>query len=289
MSKLIIEGVKDFNPEHIFDCGQCFRWNREEDGSYTGVAGGKVVNMSLKGSDLIIDNASPEDFENFWRNYLDFDTDYGKIKAGLCENDEVIGEAIAEGEGIRILNQELWETVVSFIISANNNIPRIKGCIESLCENFGEKLGKYKNKMRYGFPDAKTIAKLSADDLVPCRLGYRAKYLINTAKAFVKDGEAFEKLIQEDVTSKEAFDKISTLNGVGPKVANCILLFSLKKRDAFPIDVWMKKVMNYLYNFDEEDIKGMEDFAHSTFGDNAGIAQQYLFYYMRNKTIDSEE
>ena len=165
MGKYIYEDVKDFNLDHIFDCGQCFRWSRQPDGSYTGIAMGKPVNVSLKevpageGSgadvsaepdgctsprlDLVIDNCSADDFEKIWRSYLDLDRDYGAIKAALSESDEVMTKAISGGEGIRILRQELWETMVSFIISQNNNIPRIKGCIEKLARIFGEPAGEY--------------------------------------------------------------------------------------------------------------------------------------------------
>lgn len=286
MSKVTVENIKDFQLDHIFDCGQCFRWNKEEYGSYTGIAGNMAVNMSLEGDKLIIDNTDEEAFEFFWKNYLDLDTDYGNIKTNLKDKDKVIGMAIKDGEGIRILNQELWETIVSFIISANNNIPRIKGCIESLAENFGESLGEYRGKVRYAFPSPEAMAKLTVEDLAVCKLGYRAKYLVNTSKMYLEDKDSFERLLKVDVSSAEALKKITSLNGVGPKVANCIMLFALKKRDAFPIDVWMKKVMNYLYGFDEKDVKGMQAFAKKTFGDVAGIAQQYLFYYMRNKTID---
>ncbi len=284
MNRLIIEGVKDFNLDHIFDCGQCFRWNKEADGSYTGIAGGRVANISLKGNDLILSNVEVDDFEKFWINYLDIDTDYSKIKEELASRDDKIKEAIKVGTGIRILNQEVWETVISFIISANNNIPRIKGCIENLAENFGEPLGKFRGKKRYAFPTAKTLANLTQDDLVCCSLGYRTKYIINTAKIFAIEGEDYlNTLIGDSASTEETLDIVSRLNGVGPKVANCILLFSMKKRDSFPIDVWMRKVMAYMYGFAEDDIKGMKKFARESFGNNAGIAQQYLFYYMRNK------
>lgn len=289
MSKLMIEKVNDFHLDHVFDCGQCFRWNKETDGSYTGVALGKVVNIDMRGSNLIIDNTSVEDFESIWRHYLDLDKDYSKIKLELSKEDRAMAEAIKSGQGIRILNQDLWETIVSFLISQNNNISRIKGCIEKLCQCFGQPLGKYKGKERYAFPKAETIAKLTLDDLAPCKLGYRARYIIQTAKRYVEEGrEKFEKLKDKGVTYDEAFDEISKFTGVGPKVANCILLFGLKKEDSFPIDVWMKKVMNYLYHIDIDDIKAMEDYAIEHFGDNAGIAQQYLFYYMRNKNIEGQ-
>lgn len=285
MSKILIDKIEDFNLEHIFECGQCFRWNREIDGSYTGVAKGKVANMSFSGSSLTIDNADAADFENIWKNYLDIHTDYGEIKKKLSQNDEAMKRAIMEGYGIRILNQELWETIVSFIISANNNIPRIKGCIEKLCENFGAYIGTYKGKKRYAFPTPEKIAELSIDELMACKLGYRARYIIESAKLYIWKKDEFEALAREDVTYATAFDKIRQLNGVGPKVANCILLFGLGKRDSFPIDVWMKRVMNFLYGIHEDNVREMEEYAVKHFGDDAGIAQQYLFFYMRNKSI----
>lgn len=286
MSKIRIDKVKDFNLEHIFECGQCFRWNKENDGSYTGVAFGKVVNMKLMGSDLEIDNADAHDFNDIWREYLDLDLDYGKIKDLLSKKDEAMEKAIKEGYGIRILNQELWETIVSFIISANNNIPRIKACIEALCEKLGEPLGVYKGRERYAFPSPQILANASLDDLMQCKLGYRSRYIIETAKTFLKDENLFRNLRSKEISTQEALETLKKLSGVGPKVANCILLFGLQKRDGFPIDVWMKKVMNYLYGIEIEDVKAMEDFARKNFGDNAGIAQQYLFYFMRNRKVE---
>ena len=138
----IIEGVKDFNTDHIFDCGQCFRWQRQDDGSYIGPAMGRVIKISYADGQLIIDNCGKEDFENIWKKYLDLDTDYGLIKEKLSAEDQIMQAASEYGYGIRILRQDFWETVVSFIISQNNNIPRIKGCIESICEKFGEHAGR---------------------------------------------------------------------------------------------------------------------------------------------------
>lgn len=288
--KLVLEKVKDFQLDHVFECGQCFRWNREDDGSYTGIAGGKVINLSKKGDNITIDNITTDEFMDFWREYFDFDTDYSEIKQTLIEKDPVMEKAIAAGEGIRILNQELWETVISFIISANNNIPRIKGSVEALCERFGEKICTYRGKDRYAFPAPEVLAKLTQDELVPCGVGYRAKYIIATAKDFVTNGtEFYESLRDSSVSWDRAMEKISKLSGVGPKVANCILLFSLGKREAFPIDVWMKKVMSHLYGFDENDVKGMAEFAKETYGNDAGIAQQYLFYYMRNVNLSEDD
>lgn len=282
MSKIILESINDFDLEQTFECGQCFRWEKESDGSYTGVANNKVINISSAGSNIIIENSSIEDFDGFWHDYFDLGTDYAQIKAKLVAQDEIIKDAIDKGYGIRILRQDIWETICSFIISANNNIPRIKGCIEKLCNLFGASLGTYKGKEYFGFPKPEVIANLTIDDLASVRVGYRARYLIDSAKMFVNKGEAFFRMLASDnVSYEEAFKEITALSGVGPKVANCILLFALQKRKAFPIDVWMKKVMHELYGFDEDDIIGMQDFAEEKFAESAGIAQQYLFYYVK--------
>lgn len=299
VSQIIIEHIRDFHPDHIFDCGQAFRWERQEDGSYTGIAGTHIANIQFipytqgnvesisaasSGGEgrLIITNASMEDFQSFWKRYLDLDRDYGRIKAALAEKDSVLRTAIDSGQGIRLLQQDKWETLLSFIISQNNHIPRIKKCIESLCQNFGEKAGSYGGRDYYAFPLPETLASLEPEDLAVCRLGYRAKYLIKTAGQVAEDGlDKLEAAGNPDITSQQAFEYVSRFTGVGPKVANCILLFSMGKYDRFPIDVWVKKVMEQLYGI--EHPKDMQEFAEKNFGPYSGFAQQYLFYHIREK------
>lgn len=280
MAEYVIENVRDFHPEHIFECGQCFRWNRQDDGSYTGTAMGRIVNIRLcpEGDEgekacagkVIIKNASPEDYEKIWRQYLDLDRDYGMIKQRLSAGDEVMENAVAAGRGIRILKQDLWETIVSFIISQNNNIPRIKGCIEKLSALAGERLEDYDGQAVYALPTVERLARLESDDLAPVRLGYRAPYLIKTARMVAEKG------------LPENYEEVSALCGVGPKVANCITLFGLHDLSSFPIDVWVRRVMNEMYGFEEKDVRGMAAFAAERFGELGGIAQQYLFYYIRS-------
>ncbi len=284
----IIEEICDFYPEHVFECGQCFRWNRQEDGSYTGIAGGKVVNVRFEPADLerktgrlVLTGCREEDFEGFWRHYLDLNRDYGKIKGQLGRGDKVMRKATSFGWGIRILNQDLWETIVSFIISQNNNIPRIKGCIEKLAELYGEPVmteceslaadysGEANAKRWYTLPTPEKLASLSIEDLAPVKLGYRAKYLIETAKAVGNQGLPQNR------------EELTGLCGVGPKVAGCIALFGMNCRDSFPIDVWVARVMHQLYGLEEKDKAAMAAFARKKFGKLGGFAQQYLFYYMR--------
>lgn len=284
---IIRENVKDFHLDHIFDCGQAFRWEKQQDGSYTGIAGGRIANIQFEPYDgcmaegrLIINNAEEADY-GFWEKYLDMARDYAEIKQ-LLGRDPVMAEAITYGEGIRLLQQEPWETLVSFIISQNNHIPRIKKCIESLAENFGEKSGIYKGREFYSLPEPEKLACLTEEDLAVCRLGYRAKYLIATAKKVCELGtDSLNKVALPHVSSKEAYEYITGFTGVGPKVANCIMLFALGKYDSFPLDVWMKRVMEEEYGL--KTPKAMAEFAADNFGEYGGFAQQYLFYYIRER------
>lgn len=290
--KLTVADVADFDLDHIFDCGQCFRWEKNADGSYSGIAFGRPVRISYEkeSRDLEIYGANEGDFELIWRTYLDLDRDYGQIKRSLRDKDPVIGKAIEFGQGIRILNQEKWETLLSFLISQNNNIPRIKKCIRSLAETLGEKAGDFEGKTYYNLPSAEVLAAASLADLAPCRLGYRAKYLIETAKQVQAHGmEALERLGTDEVSSSEAFEALQGYCGVGPKVANCIALFAMGKFDRFPIDVWVRKVMNQMYGIAEHDMNAMAVFAAETFGEYGGIAQQYLFYYITHHNLSKKE
>lgn len=280
----IVRGVRDFHLDHIFDCGQCFRWEKQDDGSYIGPALGKIVKISTRGDiddiEIIIDNCSSEDYQVLWKEYLDMDRDYTSIKNVLTENDEVLKRASEYGYGIRILKQDFWETVVSFIISQNNNIPRIKGCIESICKTFGENIGSYNGREYFAIPTPEVMASLTVEDLGEAKLGYRAKYLIKTAKQMIAEGGP-ECVKARLVEAKNPIEELQSFTGIGPKVAACISLFGLGRMDAFPIDVWMRRVMNQLYDIDEKDVKTMKNYASNHFGEHGGIAQQYLFYYIR--------
>ncbi len=279
--KYTIDDVRDFNLEHIFDCGQCFRWEKQEDGSYTGTAMGKVAGMRFDEGRLTIDNCDENDFETVWKPYLDMETDYGSIKSVLTEKDDVLKAAAEYGYGIRILKQDFWETTVSFIISQNNNIPRIKGCIENICKTFGEPVGTYNGKEYFGIPSPEKMASLTAEDLAPVKLGYRAPYLIKMARQMIEQGGP-QEVEKQLAACRDPIEELRKFCGVGPKVASCISLFGLGRMDAFPIDVWMRRVMNKLYNIDESDVKAMNLYAAEHFGKYGGIAQQYLFYYIRD-------
>ncbi len=280
----ILKNVKDFHLDHIFDCGQCFRWEKQADGSYIGPALGKIIKISTEGvagdTTVIFDNCSQEDYEELWEDYLDMKRDYTSVKDILTDGDEVLKKAADYGYGIRILKQDFWETVVSFIISQNNNIPRIKGCIESISRSHGKLIGEYGGREYYSIPTPEVMAGLTIEDLSEAKLGYRARYLIETAKEMLKEGGP-EAVRQRLVESKTPIEDLQVFTGIGPKVAACISLFGLSRMDAFPIDVWMRRVMNQLYGIDEKDVKTMKAYAADHFGEHGGIAQQYLFYYIR--------
>lgn len=282
-----IKGLPDFDLKQTLECGQCFRWNKEQDGSYTGTAFSRVINIRQEDGILFIDNCTHRDFLDIWMDYFDFNRDYGRIKKALASDDPVMERVISFGEGIRLLKQDEWETLVSFIISQNANIPRIKKCIESLCQNFGKPIAPYRGKIYYTFPSPIEIIEGSKEKIEICRLGYRESYILKTAEQVNQDqGRILYNVKLRPRTEAEEY--LLSLCGVGPKVAHCVLLFAMGYYDSFPIDVWMKRVMNRLYGHSETATAAMATFALNQFGDLSGFAQQYLFYYARiemGKTI----
>ncbi len=279
-----IKNQDSFELKHIFDCGQCFRWNEEIDGSYTGVFKQNVLNVQKNEDEIIFTGIVNGDIKTVVEDYFDLKRDYSKIKKELSKIDTNVKESIKYGEGIRILNQELFETILSFIISANNNIPRIKGIIERISKKYGDEI-KWKGKSYYTFPTLKQLKNVTIEDYRNLGAGFRDKRLYETVNILYEQKVDTKKWYQEKDTLKVR-EELLTLSGVGPKVADCILLFSdLKRFDVFPIDVWVRRVMNELYinNPDEKKVskKQIENIAKEKFGNLEGLAQQYLFYWKR--------
>lgn len=282
--KYVINNCTTFELKDIFECGQCFRWNKEKDGSYIGVVNNNVIKVTKNENEIIFKSVGEDNLKELVTYYFDLERDYDAIKEKLSKIDENMKKSIEYGKGIRILNQDLWETIISFIISANNNIPRIKGIIDRMSKAYGKEI-IFEGKNYYTFPTVDELSKASVEDLRKLGLGFRDVRVYETTK-IIK-----EKQVDLDYLSKEKdFNKVRdvllTLPGVGPKVADCILLFSsLKRWEAFPIDVWVRRVMNELYigNEDETKVKKeqIEKIAYEKFGSLAGIAQQYLFYWKR--------
>ena len=279
-----IENQESFELKDIFDCGQCFRWNEEIDGSYTGVFKNNVLNVQKINNKIIFKGLVNDDIKEVVEDYFDLKRNYTKIKQELSCIDENIKKSVEYGKGIRILNQELFETIISFIISANNNIPRIKGIIEKICKKYGTEI-VWNGKIYYTFPTIESLKNVSIEEYRELGAGFRDKRIYETVQMlWLKKIDTDNWYKQKDTLFIR--DELLTLSGVGPKVADCILLFSdLKRFDVFPIDVWVRRVMNQLYikNMDETKVskKQIEKIALEKFGTLKGLAQQYLFYWKR--------
>lgn len=248
----------DFDLDETLDCGQAFRWVRLEDGGYRGACLNTPLTIRPAGEKgvFFLEDTGEEQFLSVWRGYFDLDTDYGELKRRFSE-DETLSKACAFAGGIRILRQDSWETLSSFIISQNNNIPRIKGIIGRLCEHYG------------GYPTAEQLSAETADSLAFLRAGFRAKYIVDAVE---KLSNGLDLAEVSALTTDEARARLMTIKGVGPKVADCAMLFGMYKLDAFPKDVWVKRVMAQWYPGGLPDcVAGVE-----------GIAQQYLFHYIRS-------
>ena len=264
--------ITDFDIEQTFDCGQCFRFEKSPLGGYEGVIG-KYYGRIVKNDDGSIDifGADESNIEK-WLDFLALDIDYKAVKADIISHfdSEIIKKAIDYGYGIRILRQDRWEAICSFIISQNNNIPRIKKIIATLCEKYGEKF-IFNGNIYYSFPTPQALIAAGEEEIFNCKTGFRAKYIIDACEKFTEGGLDFEELSSLD--SEGLTRTLCTIKGVGPKVAACASLYGFARYEAFPIDVWMKKIIDKYFG-------GSLDI--SSLGSYAGIAQQYLFYYERS-------
>lgn len=278
---VVVGKVRDFNPVHVFECGQCFRWLAREDGTYTGVALGRAVNVGYSDGRLIIRNSTLQDFQSVWFDYFDLGRDYSRIKE-LVAKDEIMMKAVAFGWGIRLLRQDFRETLISFILSTNKRIPMIMKVVAAISGAYGEEL-ELDGESHYTFPGLEKLSAASVEELKVCRGGYRCKYIVETSR-MVKNGEASLQGLGS-VTAEEARQALILLPGVGNKVADCTLLYSGTRYDVFPTDVWVKRVMEELYFKREASLKEIQQFSAGYFGELAGFAQQYLFYYARENKI----
>lgn len=276
-NSVLLKGINDFNCTHTFDCGQCFRWEKQDDGSYTGVAFGKVVNVSDTGNGIVIKNTTVDDVENIWVDYLDLKRDYNSIK-NLYINDKNLKSAMDFGFGIKILKQEIFECLLSFIISTQNGIPRIKKIVSKLSSMYGDKI-EFEGKEYYCFPTPEQLKGITEKDLEPLKAGYRAAYIVDCVNKVVSGETDLEKISLMD--TDDARKELLKIKGVGPKVADCVMLFSMGKYESFPIDVWVKRTMSTLYLDENASINEIQKYAKENFGKYAGMAQQYLFYYAR--------
>ncbi len=265
-NSVVLKNAENFKLSETLDCGQAFRFSQNENGVWQGIAFNRCIELYEDNKDIIIGNTNKADFEQIWYNYFDLSRDYKKVIESFKENERLY-TAAKFGSGIRILNQEPFEALCSFIISQNNNIPRIKGIVERLCENFGKK-----TENGYAFPTAEKLSNLSVEDLAVIRSGFRAKYILDAAKK-VASGK-IDLYSLKNAPYEDAARELMKIKGVGPKVADCTLLYGLSHIEAFPKDVWIKRALNEYFGGEIPECA-------EKYG---GIAQQYIFYYIRNLT-----
>ena len=282
---VVLEGVKNFNIKQVVECGQCFRWKKVTDSNYIGVAYGRVIEVVQEGDKIQILNTTEEDFNNIWQEYFDFNWDYSEVKDKLID-DELLKKSMEFGYGVRVLNQEPFEILISFIISARNSIPVISKTINNISKKYGTKL-QYKGEDYYTFPTIEQLSIATEDEIRETGASFRCKYIVDTVRR-LKDGElSLEEIMA--LNDDECHTKLQEFKGVGAKVADCVMLFSMKKTSAFPVDVWVKRAMIYFYDAKDSSLNKIRIFARDRFGELSGFAQQYLFYYARENKIKIEE
>ncbi len=272
-NKITLCGIYDFDLKKTFECGQCFRFN-EAGGGYEGVAHGKLLRLRQTGDKIEISGIGRRDFELFFKSFFDLERDYEKIDRELSD-DPVLLPIIPQSRGIRILRQEPFEALVSFIISASNNIPRIKKIVELLCESFGERNVSANGREYFAFPTPDRLAALEPEDLSVIRAGFRDRYIIDCARKVASGRVSLEKVAK--MSCEDGARELMKIDGVGRKVADCALLYGFGNFSCFPKDVWIKRVLKSLY--------GREDNAGLDFHGYDGVAQQYLYYYARLNSI----
>jgi N-glycosylase/DNA lyase len=296
-----IQNVKNFKLKHIFECGQIFRFQEIGEGNYIIIAFGTLIELKEQDNNILIYNSTEEDVKNIWIKYFDLDRDYSVIKKELSR-DTLLKESIDFGYGVRVLNQDPFEMVISFITSARNNIPSIKKTVNKMSTKWGKKIN-YKDEIYYSFPNIDEIKDATLEEIQETGASFRSKYILDTINNIYNSKKEKEslKIGEKSLNSKYSLDYIKSLNddechvalqefkGVGAKVADCIMLFSMEKTSAFPVDVWVKRAMIHFYGAEESSLNKIRIFGRNKFGELAGFAQQYLFYYARENKIKIED
>lgn len=280
---VILEDIENFDAKAIFTCGQAFRWYEEKNGSFTTVHLGRVLNVLNEDDKVIFKGTNLEEFNEIWIDYFDLNTDYQSIRKSLANN-KILANAMEYGKGIRILNQNHFEMLISFIISANNMIPRIRKSIEVISMRYGKFICQDENRKYYSFPTVEELSKATVEELREfAKVGFRDKRIFDTVNMIKNENidlDSFENLETDNLR-----EELLKFSGVGNKVADCIMLFSYKRGEVFPVDVWIKRVMEELFIKEETPVKKISKEADRIFGKYAGYAQQYLFYYGREEKI----
>ena len=287
MKEEITIKVNFFNLKYTLECGQCFRWKEveEEENTYIGVIKDRVIKIKQEGDKLFVRSNNMQNLEQVVTEYFDLNKDYQKIEQEISSIDNHVKEAVKRSSGLRLLNQDFFETLISYIISANNNIPRISKSVNEISKRYGKKI-IFENEEYYLFPTAQELENVSIDEYRKCGVGFRDSYIYSTVKDILEG--KFDIYSINDKKTATLRKELLNLKGVGPKVADCILLFACGRGEVFPIDVWVERVMSVLY-FKETNSKMKKrdilEYAYNNFKDYAGIVQQHLFYNMREKMI----
>lgn len=286
-NNIYITQISDFNVEQTLECGQCFHFKKLGENEYALAAFGKLLHIMQEKDRIILFDTDMKDYNNIWKKYFDLGRDYKHIKDYILKNDKRLKEAVETMGGVRILNQDFFETLISFIISQNKQIPHIKKIVFDISKRYGRYLGSINGEEFYSFPDVEAMKNVTEAQLRECKTGFRAPYIADAVKKVASGEIRKDGLLQADI--KECEKMLMSIKGVGTKVANCVMLFSLGKTDAFPVDVWIKRIMEYIY-FDGADTKKeiIEQFARKHFGEYGGFAQQYLFYYAKTMKIGTD-
>ena len=298
---IVIEGVKNFKLKQTFECGQCFRFHKISDTNYITVAFERVIELEEDGDNIIIYNSNEDDVKNIWIKYFDLERDYSAIKEELAK-DDLLKKSVEFGPGIRILNQDPFEILISFIISARNSIPSIMKTINKISAKWGREI-EYKGETYYAFPTIDQIKNATLEEIQETGASFRSKYIIDTIANVNKSVEVSKNGSEEEKEEYKKYDlnyikslsddechkALQEFKGVGAKVADCIMLFSMEKYSAFPVDVWVKRAMIYFYGAEDTSLNKIRIFARNKFGKLSGFAQQYLFYYARENKIKIEE
>ena len=284
MQELVLK-VKCFNLKYTLECGQCFRWKKIDENWYVGVIKDRVIKIRQVEDKLYIRSNNMDNIEEVIKEYFDLNTDYETIEKRISKIDENVNKAVKNTTGIRILNQNFFETLMSYIISANNNIPRISKSVNLISEKYGKKI-VFENEEYFLFPTTEELKGVTEEDFKKCGVGFRARYLKHAVEDILNNKVNIKNI--ERINTEKLKKNLLNIMGVGPKVADCILLFSCKRKEVFPIDVWVERVMTNLY-FKEygRAMKKREilEYADKHFKEDAGIVQQHLFYNVREGLI----
>ncbi len=274
--------VECFNLKYTLECGQCFRWECLEDNTYIGVIKDRVIKIKQEGNKILVWSSLVNNLEEVVMEYFDLNKDYASLEKEIAKMDKNVKESLKYSSGIHILNQPLFETIISYIISANNNIKRISRSVKDISKKYGKKV-IFENNEYYLFPTLEEMSDVTIDVLLECGTGFRARYIKNVVNYFTTNKGFLSNI--EMMDTEVAKKTLMSLMGVGPKVADCILLFSLKRGEVFPVDVWVKRIMEKLYFNGNVSIKEISEFAKDKFGKHAGIVQQHLFHNVREGNI----